>query len=35
MIHPEDLGKVEAALAVAATERKRTEVVARVVTNPV
>lgn len=30
--HPEDLGKVNAALALTAAERKRTEVVARVVT---
>ena len=32
IFHPEDLGKVKAALAVAAAERKRIEVVARVVT---
>ena len=31
LIHPEDLGRVEAALALTATQRKRTEVVARVV----
>jgi PAS domain S-box-containing protein len=30
--HPEDIGKVKAALALTAAERKRTEVVARVVT---
>jgi PAS domain S-box-containing protein len=30
--HPEDMGKVKAALALTAAERKRTEVVARVVT---
>jgi PAS domain S-box-containing protein len=32
IFHPEDLGKVQAALAVTAAERKRTEVVARMVT---
>ena len=31
IFHPEDLGKVQAALALTAAERKRTEVVARVV----